>query len=111
MTPILFAKPLDTVTAEDVCAVVEWPESGQVEYKRAIPGRDGKPDPWVEGKEFAAYGRDKLFKEVVAFANTTGGTLILGIAETAAKPPAASAVPLFRDARIWPSGWCDLPFK
>jgi hypothetical protein len=69
-----------------------WPESGQVEFKQDIPGRDGKRDPWHDGKDFAAYGRDKLFKEIVAFANTLGGHLVLGIEETEDKPPTAKAI-------------------
>jgi predicted HTH transcriptional regulator len=90
--PALLSKSLDTVNAEDVLALIGWPESAQLEFKQEIPGRDGKADPWSEGREYGTYGRDKLFKEVVAFANTTGGTLILGIAETSSKPPLADVI-------------------
>jgi predicted HTH transcriptional regulator len=58
-----------------------WPESGQVEFKKDIPERNDKQDPWHDDKDFAPYGRDKLFKEIVAFANTMGGHLVLGIDE------------------------------
>jgi predicted HTH transcriptional regulator len=91
--PTLFTKPFDgQLDRDDVSTLLGWPESGQVEFKQDIPGRDGKRDPWHEGKDFAPYGRDKLFKEIVAFANTLGGHLVLGIEETEGEPPMAKAI-------------------
>jgi hypothetical protein len=92
-TPTLFTKPFDgQLNHDDVSTLLGWPESGQVEFKKDIPERNGKLDPWHAGKDFATYGRDKLFKEIVAFANTLGGHLVLGIEETESKPPTAKAI-------------------
>ncbi|MGH6850527.1 MAG: AlbA family DNA-binding domain-containing protein [Methylocella sp.] len=91
-TPTLFTKPFDGLDADDVRGLLGWPESGQVEFKKDIPERNGKRDPWHESKGFLDFGRDKLFKEIVAFANTLGGHLVLGIDETKSKPPTAKEI-------------------
>ncbi|MGH6846320.1 MAG: AlbA family DNA-binding domain-containing protein [Methylocella sp.] len=91
-TPTLFTKPFDGLDSGDVSALLGWPESGQVEFKKDIPERNGKLDPWHEGKGFAEFGRNKLFKEIVAFANTLGGHLVLGIEDTKSTPPTAKVV-------------------
>ena len=57
-----------------------------------MPARDGRTDAWLGGGNVEQYARDKLFKEVVAFANTSGGHLVLGVAETKDAPPAAAAL-------------------
>jgi hypothetical protein len=38
------------------------------------------------------YARDRLFREIVVFANAQGGTLILGIEETEDNPPRAADI-------------------
>ncbi len=92
-TPELFTRPLDgSLDASSAQTLLGWPESSSVEFKQEIPGKDGKPDPWAAGGKYGEYGRDKIFKELVAFANTTGGHLILGVAETRTKPPVAAAL-------------------
>jgi predicted HTH transcriptional regulator len=88
----LFTKSIELLTAEDVTGVVGWPESLTVEFKEALPARDGRNDAWLGGGAVEQYARDKLFKEVVAFANTSGGHLLLGVAETKDAPPAAAAL-------------------
>ena len=88
----LFTKPLEVLTAEDAATIIGWPESLTVEFKETLPARDGRADAWLSGGNFEQYARDKLFKEVVAFANTSGGHLVLGAAETKDAPPAAAAL-------------------
>jgi hypothetical protein len=91
----MITKPLDQVTAADVadlCAQGGAYEGLTLEFKRELPGRDGRPDPWLAGGDFTAYARDHLFREIVAFANAQGGTLALGIDETHDRPPRAAAV-------------------
>ena len=90
--PELLTKPIERVTAAEVEALVGWPETLTVEFKEALPGRDGRPDGWLSGREVENYAKEKLFKEVVAFANTAGGHLVLGIAETDAAPALAASV-------------------
>jgi hypothetical protein len=92
-TPELFTRSLDdSLNASVTQTLLGWPESSTVEFKQEIPGKDGKPDPWAAGGKCGEYGRDKIFKELVAFANTTGGHLILGVEETKTKPPVAAAI-------------------
>ena len=83
----LFTKPIDALDAQDAAGVLGWPESLNIEFKRTLPGRNGRLDAWINGGDFESYARDKLFKEVVAFANTSGGHLVLGVAETEGAPP------------------------
>ena len=91
--PDLFTKPIEEITAADVSGLLGWPESLTVEFKEALSGKDGRPDSWTRGSsDIEPYARNKLFKEVVAFANTSGGHLVLGIAETKAAPPMANSI-------------------
>jgi hypothetical protein len=53
---------------------------------RHLPAERNRPVPWVTGGDFTAYARDRLFREVVAFAGAQGGTLVLEIEETKDKP-------------------------
>lgn len=94
MLPV-FTKPLHELTVDDVQQLCDegWPESDTVEFKETIPGRNGKPDPFIaSGAKIAPYGREKIFAEIVAFANSYGGTLIIGIEETTDKPPKAAKI-------------------
>jgi hypothetical protein len=90
--PDLFAKPLEQVVAEDVRALVGWPESLIVEYKEDLSTVRGGQSAWHTNGTVDQHAKDRLFREIVAFANTSGGHLILGIKETPEKPPAAAAV-------------------
>lgn len=96
--PALFsmslAGPIDAAALDEL---IGWPESSQVEFKREIPGSGSAPDPWAGGGDYSPAGRDKIFKEVIALANTSGGHLFLGIAENKQKPPAGDAIAPIRD--------------
>jgi predicted HTH transcriptional regulator len=91
----LLTKPFDQITAADIHALCENGgayESLVLEFKRELPSRDSRPDPWGAGGEFTAYARDRLFREIVAFANSRGGTLVLGIDEIGGNPPRAGTI-------------------
>ena len=91
--PTLFTAPLETLTAPDAEALMGWPESLTVEFKRELPGRDGRPDAWTTGGKIEDYARTRLFKEIVALANTAGGHLLIGVDEDdTAKPPTACGI-------------------
>lgn len=90
--PTLFTKPLETIDAGDVQELIGWPESLTVEYKGALSTRDGRPDAWLSGGKVGDVARDKLLKEIVALANTSGGHLILGVEDDRATPPAAGSI-------------------
>ena len=64
------------------------PEGEHLEFKEALSGKNNSPDGWMSGKDKIGDGaRNKILEEVTAFANAYGGTLILGVKESSAKPP------------------------
>jgi Putative DNA-binding domain len=80
----LFRKPLSELTAADIQGVIDrqQQEDIETEFKQALATRDGKPDRWMTDQSaIGNYAKEALTKEIVAFANTQGGTLILGIKE------------------------------
>jgi len=89
----LFTTPIDEITAEQVEGLIGQQETQTVEFKQDLSVRTDGADEWVvpNGK-VSTYARDKLLKEVVAFANTSGGHLILGVKEDPGPPPCASAI-------------------
>jgi predicted HTH transcriptional regulator len=91
---LMLAKPFDQITADDIrdlCARGAY-ENQLLEFKRELPAERKRPDPWPTGGDFTAYARDRLFREIVAFANAQGGTLVLGIEETRDQPPRAATI-------------------
>ena len=94
-------KALDELTQQDLEALCEkkWPESQNVEFKSGLSAEEGQ-DPWYKGGKIGEYAKRKLFKEIVALANSSGGRLFLGIDESSEKPPVAeklSALPRCHD--------------
>ncbi len=84
----MFPTRLSEVAASEVQAVVdaEAAETIDFELKRALPAKKGA-DPWMSGGKLGDDAKD----EIIAFANTVGGTVIVGIDEDTttkrAKPP------------------------
>jgi hypothetical protein len=71
-------KPIESLTAADLQELTQrrWPESENVEYKGELHReRDNQPDPWYAGGNISGPSKNKIFKELVAFANTSGGRL------------------------------------
>jgi hypothetical protein len=90
-----FTKPLDLVTAADIDEVTaqSWPEGYEVEFKETLPHRAGGSDRWLTGhSSIGEFARDEILAEVIAFANSQGGSVLLGIAETKDNPPRAERV-------------------
>lgn len=88
---MLFSKPLVEVCEADLQALCDagYPETDQVEYKEFLPGKNG-PDGWHSGtKSITDHARNRLFEEVIAFANTRGGHLLVGIEESSDSPKRA----------------------
>jgi len=88
----MFPTRLSDVTAADISSVLdtEASESIDFELKKTLPSDTGA-DPWMAGGKIGDRAKDELATEIVAFANTSGGTLIVGIDEDsqtkAAKKP------------------------
>ncbi len=90
-----FSKLIDDLTAEDVAALKDQPEGQVFEIKQDFPEIKGEaPDPWHNDpqpggsrKGPSDYAKEGLFAECVAFANSEGGWLVLGLKETDDKPP------------------------
>ena len=103
----MLAKPFDQITADDVrdlCARGAY-ESQLLEFKRELPAERNRSDPWLTGGDFTTYARDRLFREIVAFANAQGGTLVLGIDETRDKPRVLPLSALSHEAMTLRRGW------
>jgi hypothetical protein len=99
----LFTKPLEAITWSDVESLRGWPESLTVEFKEALSAENGETDTWPTHGNLGKTAKTKLFKELVAFANTSGGQLVLGISErrAAGSPPLADEIkPLPRCANL-----------
>jgi len=91
----MFKPALDDITKADLMAMVGTAVEGQnLEFKEDIPvhqtrsrevakssGGRARDTWWAECKAVADHGRDELLAELVAFANSRGGRLILGMAE------------------------------
>lgn len=99
----MFGKPINALTATDIDRLVNDAvrESDVVEFKEALSAKGGR-DAWHDGAaKIGDVARDKIVNEVIAFANSHGGTLVLGITETDDKPARAEKiVPIQRCADL-----------
>jgi hypothetical protein len=86
------SKELHELTRLDLETLHEkkWPESQNVEFKSGLSADQGKEDAWYQDGKVGEYAKRKLFKEIVAFANSSGGRLFLGVEESTKKPPIAT---------------------
>jgi hypothetical protein len=94
----LLAKPVREMTAIDVAAIATGGviEDAQTEFKEAVPGSG-----WANNLKLDEKGRDGVLKEIIAFANSFGGTLYVGIEETQNEPKRSSALmPVPRVAQL-----------
>jgi hypothetical protein len=92
---MLFSKRPRDLTPEDIQRVLseKVPEGSEVEFKGALSTKKGSVEPWAAGQDrIEDRARNKLLEEVVAFANTYGGWLLVGVDQTAEKPARADAV-------------------
>ncbi|RXG87676.1 AlbA family DNA-binding domain-containing protein [Bradyrhizobium vignae] len=95
----MFPTRLSEVTDSEVQAAIdnEAAETIDFELKRALPAKKGGDDPWMVGGKLGDEAKDELAAEIIAFANTVGGTLVVGIDEdTATKRAKAPILPIPR---------------
>src|ERR1039457_46851 len=83
-------KPLREIDRNDLLLLCKknWRVDEQFELKQDLPSKSGL-DSWHTAGTISPYARDKILAEVVAFANSYGGDLVIGIAKTIDKPAAA----------------------
>ncbi len=99
-----FSKPLDHLEANDIKNLIDTPEGQLFEIKSELPAEEGKNDPWYQipapGKSRKSpgdYAKQNIFKEVVAFANSEGGWLVLGLTETSDHPKRVKGIKTLPD--------------
>lgn len=91
----VLSKPADQIGIDDIKALIasEVPEGEQIEFKENLSTKGQASDPWEKGEDkIGDRAKDAILKEVVAFANAHGGTLLLGIKESNSKPPVAADI-------------------
>jgi len=88
-----FGKPLEQIDAEDIRSLIDTPEGQLFEIKSKLAADKNSSDPWdiapESGKQRKGpgdYAKENIFKEIVAFANSEGGWLVLGLTETLDHP-------------------------
>ena len=100
----VLTKTLDQIGFGDLQELIaaEVPESQEIEFKQSLPTSDGKPDRWLTGgRKLGEKAKNEIVTEAVAFANAYGGVLLLGIAESEAKPSVAAGIsPIPRCAEL-----------
>jgi len=80
----MIRKQITDITPDDIRTLCSerWLEDEQMDFKESIPHKDGEgKDPWRDQHVIRDYGRDQLLATLVAFANSYGGDLIIGIRE------------------------------
>lgn len=66
------------------------PKRTEFELKSDLPTRDGNLHPWHSGGQLGEYARNQIAEEIIAFANTLGGVVCVGITETLGHPKRAN---------------------
>ena len=90
----VLAKPMDQIGPDDIQELIVFkvPEGEQIDFKENLSTKGNSADSWVTGGDLGIRAKNEILREAVAFANAYGGALVLGIAESRAKPPIAARV-------------------
>lgn len=80
---------IDAADIQQLCAD-QVSEGTELELKSDLPSKAGlRADPWHLGKPVGEYARNQIADEIVAFANTLGGVVCIGVEESADHPKRA----------------------
>ena len=87
-------KQISQLTAADIQELIAkgWSEDENVEFKSELAARQDAKDSWYTGGKVGDLAKEKLFKEIIAFGNRSGGRLFLGVQESVEKPPRATQI-------------------
>jgi hypothetical protein len=79
----MFFKIISELKWKDILSVVQnrTPEDKSTEFKSALSAPNGREQLWATKRQIGDDAKADIVKEIVAFANSEGGTLILGIKE------------------------------
>jgi schlafen family protein len=86
---------IESISLSDLRQIVadQIQEGPEVEYKSDLPVKSGRGlDSWHSGGGIGEYARNEIAEEIIAFANTLGGVVCIGVGETADHPKRASAL-------------------
>jgi hypothetical protein len=97
-----FRKPLSELRIDDIRSLIDdqYPEGATFEYKGYLPSKKNEKDKWYEGGDLGQRARNELLTEIVAFANSFGGYLILGVTEHSSnrhRPAGIAPIPKCED--------------
>jgi hypothetical protein len=80
----LFSRGVNDIHFGDIDELVreKQPETDTLEFKQSLPCKKGRDDWYSGAAAISDYARNQLLEEIIAFANSHGGHLILGIKES-----------------------------
>jgi hypothetical protein len=87
--------PIDEIDFADVVYLtqVHAEEGVRLELKERLSTSNGQPDRWMRDQSgIGRVARDEIAREIVAFANAYGGTVVIGVAESDDNPKCAAEV-------------------
>lgn len=94
-----FSLLLDNITPDDVKGLLGTPEGQTFEIKGDVSLQGKRPDPWFRipepGRQREGPGENSkhdIFRELVAFANSEGGWLVIGLEETKDEPKRVAGI-------------------
>ena len=90
----IITKKADRIDKSDIEALIQQsvPEGDQLEYKRDLSSKQDSSSWKRGGDTIEDSAKIKILEEVVAFANSTGGALVLGIEESGEEQGTAHAI-------------------
>ncbi len=99
-----FTKSIEEIEEKDIHELIDTPEGQLFEIKEGLPAERDNVDPWYNETENGKprkgpgdYAKQSIFKELVAFANSEGGWLVLGLKETDDHPKRVAGISAIPD--------------
>jgi hypothetical protein len=99
-----FTKSIDEIEEKDISELIDTPEGQLFEIKKDLSAEKNKVDPWYNENENEKSrkgpgdcAKQSIFKELVAFANSEGGWLVLGLKETNDHPKRVAGISAIPD--------------